>query len=215
MKHLIPITLASLLLGANLALAANPPIRKAAVLHHVEVKKLAYGFEKSPRFQAQVDGPRKSNPRLWLKIEAELDLETTARNHFIPELTAIWRIVLHDMFEDKSVQLVTPITSLNINARDGRMQLVAYLHPDTVAMITGDDSPTDQLVKAAAVEVSGSNVSQLGKQRAELWKSGGTSKGKRWWDTWQHKIMDRSILPLTETPFLPIWADHYPQVNPR
>jgi hypothetical protein len=82
-------------------------------------------------------------------------------------------------------------------------------------MITGEDSPTDRLVEAAAVEVSGPNVLQLGKRRAELWKSVGTSKGKRWWDTWQHKVMDRAILPLTETPFLPIWADHYPQVKPR
>lgn len=212
MKYLIPITVATFTLGTSLATAANPPTGKSTVLHRVEVKKLEYKFERSPRYQAEVDRPRKSKPRLWLKIEAELELETTAPNKFIPELTATWRIVLNDKFADKAVQLVTPITYQNIRTHDGTAYLVAYIHPDTIEMITDEKSPT---CDAAAVEISGQNISQLGKRRKLLWKSIGTSKGVRWWDTWKHQVRDRSIIPLTETPFLPLWADHYPQVKPR
>ena len=218
MKHLL--TIAIMLLSAGLALAATPPGAKNTTLHRVEVKKLTYQFEKSPVFNVDVDRPRKSDPRLWLMIEATLEVETTVKNKFIPELTATWRVVLNDKYAAQSrkpaVQLTGTITYQHIRTHDRTVQIVAYLHPDTVEMITGESSPSNQHIQAVAIEISGSNVSQLRDRREKLWKSvGSKEKGRRWWDNWTYKIIDRSIIPLTSTPFLPVWANHYPQVKPR
>lgn len=216
MKHLIPTTIVAASLLAAFTAGAE-------TLHRAKIKNIEYKFIDTPRF-GLLDTPDRSqdpSPRQWLEIEAEVEVVTLHKSEFIPELTALWHVVVDEPDYDRtnkgkaqSVRLTGETTFLDVRTREQKAFLVAYVHPDTLARITGREHPGNQDIHAVALTLSAPNLASTEKDGRDLAKATAEPRD-RWWETWDRKTYKDLVLPKHQTPFAPLWTDRHPRVKRR
>ena len=214
MKHLIPTSIA-----ATCIFAAS--LASADTAHRAKIKKLDYEFIDTPRFET-IDNPERAQERSgvqWLEIEAEVEVETLHDSRFIPKLIASWHVIVQEPdFDNQNqgkaqmVRLTGEFTFLDIRTRDRRTYLVAYIHPDSLARITGDERPNKQDIVGVALTLAGPNLTTTGKYARDLEKS--TYKPElKWWSNWDRKTYKDLVVAKHRTPFAPLWTDRHPAVQ--
>lgn len=192
-------------------------------IHRAKIKKLEFQFIDTPRFRL-VDNPDRAqerNPVQWLEIEAEVDVETLHDSQVIPELTATWHVLLEEPDFDKSnkgekqlVRLTGEITFTDIRTHGAKTHLVAYVHPDRLTRITGEEHPDKNDIVGVALQLSGQNLISTEKYAGDL-EFSDYKKSLRWWANWDRKTYRDHVTPKHESPFAPLWTDRHPAVKRR
>ncbi|MFT5882726.1 MAG: hypothetical protein ACI9FG_001233 [Crocinitomicaceae bacterium] len=178
-------------------------------VHRVKILKITSDIQKTPSFTVSGVKNKSTKPRNWLEIEAEVEVETTSKSKFIPEITANWYVVVKDSTNDKAVRLLGSVTFKNIRTKDKKIFLSAYIEPDTLERLTGKERPSDSDIEAVALTIEGSGIFTQGKYALGLEKA--TAKEEsRWWDEWKQESLRDLIVAKSTTPFAPLWSDRYP-----
>jgi len=198
-------TLVSLFL-AVLAVSASA---EEKVQHRVAIRKLGVQFQQTPQYQ--VDGVREKDvrPRYWLELEAELDVETTDPTGFIPELRTKWFVVIFGP-DTKPVRLDGEVVYQNVRAIDGKAHVIAFIGPDVLEKLTGEERPNESDIDSTALLVSGPGIRTDDDHKEGLQKATG-EKDYEWWIKWSHKVASNQILAKSQTPFAPLWSDRFPR----
>jgi len=198
-------------LGALLLLGAACADEPA---HRARIVAIQVANQQTPEYQ--VSGPRdkSTKPRNWIEIEAEIEVETTDPSGFIPDLEAKWFAVVIDRHTKKPVRLRGESRYKNINTKDGKVFVSAYIEPDTLERLTGRSKPRDSDIEGYALVLSGSGIVRAGKYAADLVKATAEEKSE-WWSQWTQTTLDNMIVPKSRTPFAPLWTDRYPTEDIR
>jgi len=198
-----------------LPLALSPILsaQKAEVKHRVEVKEVKVEVQQTPLFQVTGPKEKRIDPKYWIEIEAELEVETKEGRGVVPfisELQATWYAVIKDEVGEKREPVLLKGRSeyRMVRTAGGEAFLSAYIEPNVLERLTGKERPSESDLLAFAVVVSGTDIATEGKFAKELFKSEG-EKGK-WWENWKREIKEDFIVPKSTTPFAPLWADRYP-----
>lgn len=178
-------------------------------VHRAKILKIEGMSQQTPEFQ--VSGPRdkSTNPRFWIEIEAEIEVETTDPSGFIPELEAQWFTVILDKHSKKPVRLLGKTTFKNLRTKDKKIFISAYIEPDTLERLTGSSKPSDNDIEGYALTISGAGIVTDGRHGEGL-SMATAEKDAKWWITWQGQSLDGFIVPKSRTPFAPLWTDRYP-----
>lgn len=200
MKSILAIPL---LLGSCLILsAAEPP-------HRVKIREIRTEIQETPRFEVAGVKDKPFDPRYWLEIEAELEVETKAPDGFIPELRSNWFAIVLPKGEPKVKMLTGEVTFRNVRTKGGTAYISAYIGPDTLEKLTGADRPREGDIEAVALTVSGPNIINEGPHKAGL-EAATAKEDTRWWTQGTYKTVPEAIVAKSQTPFAPLWSDRYP-----
>ncbi|MCH7224856.1 Amuc_1102 family pilus-like protein [Haloferula sp. A504] len=197
-----------------IAFSALIGLAPGADLHRVEIKEINTTIQQTPRYQVSGLKDKPFDPRYWLEIEAELEVESLTDTEFIPELRTNWFAIVRAIDKTapggkKNVMLTGEITFQNIRAKDGEAHLIAFIGPDTLEKLTGEDRPNEGDVEGIALTVSGPGVASEGSRAAGLEKA--TAKEQtRWWAKSMYETVAEAIVAKDRTPFAPLWWDRYP-----
>ncbi|QTN32773.1 hypothetical protein HZ994_10660 [Akkermansiaceae bacterium] len=190
-----------------LAIAAGAHAQEHA--HRAKILDLEGQTQLTPRFS--VSGPRAKDQdsRYWIEIEAEIEVETKDPSGFIPELETRWFAVIKDKHSGKPVRLTGKATFRNIRTKGNKVHLSAYIDPDTLERLTGEDKPKESDIEGYALVISGPGIVTDDRHAAGLVMATAEKEAK-WWEVWEGKSMEDMILPKSKTPFAPLWSDYYP-----
>lgn len=164
----------------------------------VKVESVKYETQPTPQFEAgNVKSKDIPNPRDWLEVEVEFEVEASQREAIIPEL--LFRYYVAVQAEDGSTKVLTgDVTHANMVSGEKYFSSV-YVSPMTLGKLTGDYRKFQPAaIKAVAVEVLFNGVSKGG-------KSEGGPAG-RWWE---QTANEAGVLPKDKTPFSLLWTDRY------
>lgn len=184
--------------------AVAVPTQAQTVEHQIRREpKLAYTMQQTPTFNVSGPKDKRVTPLEWLEVEVELDLETVRKSGFLDELTGTFYIALKDVETNKTIVLEDKITFIDVNARDKKAWLVAYVSPATLAKTLNKEKPSVNDIFAVAVSVSGPGIKE---------EATGTSPGspKDWWKSTALTRKNGFILPKSKTVFAPLWGDRHP-----
>lgn len=194
---------------ASCALVTSSFAQSEKVVHRAAVEDIEALVQQTPQFE--VVGPREKriDPRFWIEIEAEIEVETTDPSGFIPALTANWYAVLRDHTTEKSLMLTGKSEFQNIRTDTGKAFLSAYIGPDTLERFTGEEKANLSDVEAFAVVLSGPGLASEGRYAEDLYKA--TAKeNTKWWSNWKNASKPGLIEAKKDTPFAILWTDRYP-----
>ena len=183
--------------------------------HRVEIKNIETEIQQTPDFQVNGLKNKKFNPRHWLEIEAELEVQTTDDKGqidpkgFIPEITASWYVIIRDKQSAKPVMLTGKVTFKEIRTKDKTAYLSVYISPDTLEKLTGENKPSDKDIEGVALVISGPGINSEDEHKKGLQKAT-VHEDKRWWIGSQYKTMEGNVLAKSKTPFASLWSDRYP-----
>ena len=137
---------------------------------------------------------------------AGVPYETVRKSGFLDELTGTFYIALKDVETNKTIVLEDKITFIDINARDKKAWLVAYVSPATLAKTLNKEKPSVNDIFAVAVSVSGPGIKE---------EVTGTSPGspKDWWKSAALTRKNGFVLPKSKTVFAPLWGDRHPMTK--
>jgi len=204
---------------ASLAIAGSLSALGAEPKHDVAIKDIKVEVIQSPQYSVSGTGSKRTDNRYWIEIEAELQTQTNHPNGFIPELQVEWYAIIQDQFHveggkigPKAKMLTGTATFKNIRAKDGTAYLSAYIEPDELEKLTGQEKPQPRVVMAAALVVSGTNVTPNPKllQKAIGVNSDSAASESPWWKRPDMIRLEGLILPKSKTPFAPLWSGRYP-----
>jgi hypothetical protein len=187
--------LVSLILAISLAAATAKEIA-----HKVVIKSIETVIQQTPEFQVNGIKNKKFNPRHWLEIEAELEVQTTNdkgeldSKGFIPEITANWFVIIKDKETGKPMMLTGKVTFREI--------------------LTGENKPSDKDIEGVALVISGPGIVSEGEHKKGLQKAT-VHEDTQWWVTSRYKTVDGAVLAKSKTPFAPLWTDYYPIEKPE
>ena len=184
------------------------------VAHRVKIAKIETQIQQTPRFEAAGVKDKQFEPRYWLELEAELEVETTDPSGFIPELQTSWFAIIKDDRTGKPVQLTGKVAFRDVRTKDKKAYVIAYISPDTLEKITGKSRPGEGDVEAVALVVSGSGIVSDGRHAAGLQKATAEEDSK-WWSSGRYQTMEGLIVAKGKTPFAPLWSDRYPFEKPE
>ena len=205
MKTLLPFLLITLL--ATLVSAADSAVHRAKIL------KIESQIQQTPRFAINGVKDKPFDPRYWLEIEVEVEVETTDPSGFIPELKSQWFAVIKDN-NQQPVRLTGEVTFRNIRTKGKKVHLSAYIEPDTLEKLTGKSRPSDHDVEGVAIQISGRGIMDTGRYAKGLVKATAEAKAG-WWQQWKGQNLDHHIIAKSKTPFAPLWTDRYPAEAPK
>ncbi len=191
------------------AIISLPCTEAAEVMHRAKIIKITSQIQQTPQFQFSGTKEKQVDPRYWLEIEAEIEVETTDPSGFIPELEAKWFAVILDKSTNKSVRLLGSTVFQNLRTKDKKVFISAYIEPDTLEKFTGKDKPTDSDIEAIALTISGNGIVSDGRHTQGLTKAT-AEEAANWWLKWENVSLDGMILSKSKTPFAPLWTDRYP-----
>lgn len=197
-----------------LAFSAFVGLAPGADLHRVEIKEITTTIQQTPRYEVSGLKDKPFDPRYWLEIEAELEVESLTETEFIPELQTKWFAIVRAIDKKapggkKTVMLTGEVTFQNVRAKDGEAHVIAYIGPDTLEKLTGEDRPTEREVEGIALTVSGTGIASEAPHAAGLEKA--TAKEQtRWWAQSMYETVAGAIVAKGDTPFAPLWTDRYP-----
>ena len=207
--------LVSLILAISLAAATAKEIA-----HKVVIKSIETVIQQTPEFQVNGIKNKKFNPRHWLEIEAELEVQTTNdkgeldSKGFIPEITANWFVIIKDKESGKPMMLTGKVTFREIRTKDKKAYVSAYIRPDTLEKLTGENKPSDKDIEGVALVISGPGIVSEGEHKKGLQKAT-VHEDTQWWVTSRYKTVDGAVLAKSKTPFAPLWTDYYPIEKPE
>lgn len=191
----------------TLALLAGAQAQQYA--HRAKILELEGTAQPTPRFSVSGPGTKKQEQRHWIEIEAEIEVETKDPSGFIPELETKWFVVVKDKHSGKPVRLMGRTTFKNIRTKDKKIHVSAYIEPDTLERLTGDDRPRESDIEGYALMISGPGIVTDGSHAAGLIMATAEKQAK-WWEVWEGKSYEDLIVPKSKTPFAPLWTDYYP-----
>lgn len=178
---------------------------QAQVQHQIRRAKITPSMQQTPQFQVSGPKDKRTTPLEWLEIEVELDLETIEKSGFIDSLDCTFYVALKDAVANKTLVLEDKFTFTEINARDKKAWLVAYVSPATLAKTLGKDRPMLGDVEAAAVNITGGGL------RAPITEKTGGPDG--WWTSAKVDRKNGLLLPKSKTVFAPLWGDRHPRTK--
>jgi hypothetical protein len=167
--------------------------------------KIAFSMQQTPQFNVSGPKDKRVSPQEWLEIEVELDLETVNKSGFLEQLDTTFYIALKDAVANKAIILEDKITFLEVNARDRKTWLVAYVSPATLARVLQKTKPSVSDVEFAAVSISGPGLRQT--------VENSTGGPKEWWKSGTAERRNNLILPKSKTAFAPLWWDRHPRTQ--
>jgi len=182
--------------------------------HKVKIVKLETQIQQTPKFEVGGVKDKQFEPRYWLEIEAELQVDTTDPSNFIPEVQTNWFAIIKDDRTKKAVQLTGKVTFREVRAKDKKAHVIAYISPDTLEKITGKSRPVEGDVEAVALIISGSGIVNDAKHAAGLQKAT-KEEDSKWWASGKYQTMEGLIIAKGDTPFAPLWSDRYPVEKPK
>ena len=186
-----------------------PALAAQQFSHRAKIIKIEGQSQQTPDFQVSGPKDKATNPRHWIEIEAEIEVQTTDPSGFIPELEAQWFAVILDKSSNKPVRLLGKTTFKNLRTKDKKINISAYIEPDTLERLTGSSRPSDNDIEGYALTVSGAGIVSDGRHAEGLSKAT-AEKEANWWNTWKGQSMEGMIVPKSKTPFAPLWTDRYP-----
>ena len=177
--------------------------------HRVKILKLESLVQQTPRFQVAGIKDKRLDPRHWLELEAELEVETTSKSKFIPAITAHWFAVVIDKVTRKPVRLTGKIEFINVRTHDRKIHISAYIGPDVLEKLTGENKPGENDIEGIALKIDGNGIVKTKKYAKDLVM---VTKEERaqWWEKWENKTISNGITAKSKTPFAPLWTDRYP-----
>lgn len=191
----------------TLALAAGAQAQQYA--HRAKILELTRTAQPTPRYSVSGLSTKKQDQRYWIEIEAEIEVETKDPSGFIPELETQWFVVIKDKHSGKSVRLTGRATFKNIRTKDKKIHVSAYIEPDTLERLTGDDRPRESDIEGCALMISGPGIVTDAPHDKGLVMADAKQQAK-WWEVWEGKSLEDLIVPKSKTPFAPLWTDYYP-----
>ena len=184
-------------------------------VHRVEIIKIRSQFQQTPEFQVNGVKDKDFDQRHWLEMEAELEVETTAKSGYIPEITAQWFVVVFDNKPENKkkkrepVRLLGDVQFMKIRTKDKRVFISAYVDPDTLEQLTGKNRPGDNDIESIALVIKGDGIITKGDHAKGLFHA--TAKQKTgWWAKWKGRSLEDAILAKSKTPFAALWTNRYP-----
>jgi len=208
--------LTSLILAIGLA-----GVNAKESVHKVVIKSIETEIQQTPEFQVNGIKDKKFNPRHWLEIEAELEVQTTNDKGeidpkgFIPEITANWFVIIKDKESGKPVMLTGKVTFREIRTKDKKAHVSAYISPDTLEKLTGENKPSDKDIEGVALVISGPGILSKEDEHIKGLQKATAHEDKKWWLGSQYKTVDGAVLAKSKTPFAPLWTDRYPVEKPE
>lgn len=203
------------------ALAALVGLAPAADLHRVEIKEIKSTIQQTPQFEVSGIDDKAFDPRYWLEIEAELEVETVDPTGFIPELQTKWFAAVRAIDDSdpngkkrKTLILTGEVTFRNIRAKDGEAHVIAFIEPDVLERLTGEKRPREDDLEALALVVSGPRIASDKKHAAGLEMATAMEKDG-WWKRSMFETMADAVVAKSKTPFAPLWSDRYPTEKPE
>jgi hypothetical protein len=190
-------------------------------VHKVVIKGIEAEIQQTPEFQVNGIKEKKFNPRHWLEIEAELEVQTTNDkgeadpSGFIPEITANWFVIIKDKESGKPMMLTGKVTFREIRTKDKKAYLSAYISPDTLEKLTGENKPSDKDIEGVALVISGPGILSEDKEHKKGLQKATVHEDTQWWNTSLYKKLDGAVLAKSKTPFAPLWTDRYPVEKPE
>lgn len=184
-------------------------IEAAEIVHRAKIIKITSEIQQTPEFQVSGTKNKSVEPRYWLEIEAEVEVETTDPSGFIPQLEARWFAVILDKTSEKSVRLQGTTVFKNLKTKNKKIFLSAYIEPETLEKLTGKDKPSDSDIEALALTISGTGIVSEGRHAPGLVMATDKEESK-WWLEWKNVSLDGMIVAKSKTPFAPLWTDRYP-----
>lgn len=181
----------------------------AEVAHRAKIIDIEGEAQQTPEFQIRGPKAKAIEPRDWIEIEAEVEVETTDPSGFIPELEARWFAVIMDKHTNKPVRLMGKTTFKNIRTEDKKIFLSAYIEPDTLERLTGSTRPRERDIEGFALVLSAPGLVKEGPHGKGLVMATAEETSK-WWETWMHESLEGLIVPKSRTPFASLWTDRYP-----
>ena len=166
----------------------------------VKIKGLEFEAQQTPEFSAGgVKNKNIPNPREWLEIEAEFEVDKASpKDAILPELKFRYYVGLMDE-SNKPVVLSGDVDYVNVISGEEYYSAV-YVHPSTMGKITGEHRRLDKgSIKAVGVEVYYQGVLV----------GGHSTTGKKFWEAGTTP----GILSKDKTPFALLWIDRYPEVK--
>ena len=106
------------LLALIFAFATVPAVVAQQPAHRAKIIKIEGQLQQTPDFQVSGPKDKTTNPRHWIEIEAEIEVQTTDPSGFIPELEARWYAVIMDKSSKKPVRLSGKTTFKNLRTKD-------------------------------------------------------------------------------------------------
>lgn len=199
---------------AIMAAAVALPVLAQEVQHKVEIKKIETRIQQTPRYEVDGIEDKPFDPRYWLEIEAELEIDTTDPTGFVPELETRWFAIVRQTTvakgeKPKNVMLTGEVTFRDLRAKDGEAHLIAFIGPDTLEKLTGEVRPREGDIEAVAVTVSGPGVLSDG-SRAKGLEKATAKEDARWWAAGLYETLNDLIVAKSKTPFAPLWTDRHP-----
>ena len=171
-------------------------------VHRVKIVKITTEIQQAPQFQVAGVKNKNEDPRYWLELEAELEVETTAKSGFIPEITAKWFAVVYDSNKKtknsksskEPVRLLGDVRFKNIRTKDKKTFISAYIDPDTLEQLTGKNRPSENDIESVALLIDGKAVYKEHGHARGLMKV--TTKTKiKWWEKWDKRSLNDTIMP--------------------
>ena len=185
------------------------------IAHKVVIKKIETEIQQTPRFQVDGVKDKKSDPRYWFEIEAELEVQSTDTTGridpagFIPEITANWFVIIKEKQSGKTKMLTGKATFRDIRTKDKTIHISAYISPDVLEKLTGDNKVSVGDIEAVALVVSGAGIITKDPYAAGLQKATAAEEAK-WWLTDKYQTIEGVVVAKSKTPFASLWTDRYP-----
>lgn len=180
--------------------------------NRVVIKKLAVQIQQTPIIQAAGIRDKTVDPRYWMEIEAELEVETVPKDGFIPELRTNWYAIFKDKKSGKPVNVTGEVVYRDVRTKSGKAYVIAFISPDTLEKLTGKEEPNERDVESVALVVSGNGIINTGKHAEGLQKATEKEESK-WWTSDKYEKMPGLIMAKSKTPFSLLWTDRYPVEN--
>lgn len=152
------------------------------------------------------------DPRYWMEIEAELEVETVPKDGFIPELRTNWYAIFKDKKSGKPVNVTGEVVYRDVRTKSGKAFVIAFISPDTLEKLTGKEEPNERDVESVALVVAGNGIIHTGKHAEGLQKATEKEESK-WWTSDKYEKMPGLIMAKSKTPFSLLWTDRYPVEN--
>ncbi len=185
------------------------PLANSQDVHRAKITDISVVEQQTPQFSVSGPKDKKVKPREWFELEAEIEVETKSTSGFIPELTANWYVIMGDKPNKQTVRLSGKTTFKNVRCADGKAYISAYIEPDTIERLTGQQKASARDLKAIALVLSGTNILSDKKHIGGLTMVT-AEKDLEWWLTSKYKSLDDLIVAKSKTPFAPLWVDRYP-----
>ena len=217
------LAVATLTTALALNLGAEPETQKPErILHKITVETLEVEIQNTPRFNFNGPQlPKQPENKLWLEIEAKLNIETLSKLSFLPSLDATFHVVTKG--ENGYERTEKTITFKNVNIENGEAWVCAYVDPDTLRVITQEKRPKVESITGIAVTIDTTNLykgkdlqflpfaEKIYDRRIVNARKDVKNKNTRWWTNVTKS--EHQLLALEETPFSAILSDRYPRIS--